>query len=232
MEKQKAKKTGWNIAAAVILLSIIFLVFRRDYRAIRDCLRNISAAGLLLLLGMGAGYQFLDSAVCFTLVRERIPDFRFRQAAELIFLGVFGNVSTSSAGTVPLQSCYLYGQGIPVGNGAGMMLLEYIFHKTSVFVYAAVMLFLQRVWLKATVPELIKYIYMGIALCAVITIVLVVLCTWNKIQEFLLWAVGKLPDTGKWKERKALWSRDLEALYHESRNVLGNRSCCRKIIFF
>lgn len=232
MEKQKGKKIFLNVAMAVILLFIVFLVFRKDYRAIWNCLGNISATGLLLLLGMEAGYQLLDSLVCFTLVRERIPDFRFRQAVDIIFLGVFGNVSTSSAGTVPLQSYYLYGLGVQAGSGAGMMILAYIFHKTSVFFYAAVMVFMQRGWLKATIPELIKYIYMGIVLCAIIAIALVLLCTWNKIQEFLLWVVGKLPDTGKWKERKVLWSRNLEALYEESRNILGNRSCRRKIIFF
>lgn len=232
MEKQKRKIIFLNVAMAVILLFLVFIVFRKDYKAIWDCLSNTSVTGLLLLLGMGAGYQFLDSAVCLTLVREKIPNFRFRQAADIIFLGIFGNVLTSSAGTIPLQSYYLCGQGVQVGNGAGMMIFVYIFHKISVFFYAAVMVVLQKGWLKATVPELMKYIYMVFVLCAIIITALVMLCTWNKIQEFLLWGIGKLPDTGKWTERKALWSRNLEALYKESRHILGNRSCRRKIIFF
>lgn len=231
MEKQKRKKICLNSLLAAILSLIVLAVFSKDYRAILDCLGNLSAAGLLLVSVMGAGYQLIDSAVCFTLVRERIPNFRFRQAVEIVFLGIFANVSTSSAGTVPLQCYYLYGQGVQAGSGAGMMILIYIFHKTSVFFYAAVMVFMQRGWLKTTIPELIKYVYMGIALCAVITIALAMLCTWNKMQEFLLWAVRKLPDTGKWKERKTLWSRNLEALYEESHNILGSRSRRRKILF-
>ena len=52
------------------------------------------------------------------------------------------NIATSTAGTIPLQSYYLYQQGMQVGSGMGLMILQYVFHKTTVFLYVAVMILL------------------------------------------------------------------------------------------
>lgn len=227
MNKQKYKKIVLNLITITILLTILYLVFRRDYEAILDCVSNISLLNLFLLLGMGIGYQLLDAAVCFTLVHERLPSFPFKQAVEVIYLGVFGNMATSAAGTIPLQGYYLYQQGIQVGSGIGIMILQYVFHKTTVFLYAAFMILLQGKWLKSAIPELVKYIYPGLIVCALIIVFLVLLCTWTPIQQVLLWIISKFPDTGKWVNRKDIWSSNLKALYAESKEMLRNRTCCR-----
>lgn len=228
MNKRKYRIIVWNLVTITILLIILYLVFRKDYMAILDCVSNISLLNLLLLLGMGIGYQLLDAAVCFTLVHEKLPSFQFKYAVEVIYLGVFGNVATSTAGTIPLQSYYLYQQGMQVGSGMGIMILQYVFHKTTVFLYAAFMILLQGKWLKAAIPGLVKYIYPGLTVCALIIIFLVLLCTWTPIQQLLLWIIGKFPDTGKWVNRKDTWSSNLEILYAGSKEMLCNRTCCRK----
>lgn len=228
MDKRKYGKIVLNLVTIIILLTILYFVFRKDYQAILDCISNISVFSLLLLLGMGVGYQLLDAAVCFTLVHPRLPSFQFNQAVEVIYLGVFGNIATSTAGTIPLQSYYLYQQGMQVGSGMGIMILQYIFHKATVFLYAGAMVLLQGQWLKSAVPEFAKYIYPGLTICALIIIFLILLCTWTPVQQFLLWIIGKLPDTGKWNRRKAVWGSNLEILYAESKEMLRNCTCCRK----
>lgn len=35
-------------------------------------------------------YQLIDSAMCMTLLRSRLPELSYRQAFELTFLGAFG----------------------------------------------------------------------------------------------------------------------------------------------
>lgn len=228
MGKRKCGKIVLNLVTITFLITILYFVFRKDYQAILDGISNISVFSLLLLLGMGIGYQLLDAAVCFTLVHPRLTSFQFKQAVEVIYLGVFGNIATSTAGTIPLQSYYLYQQGMQVGSGMGIMILQYVFHKATVFLYAEFMVLLQGQWLKFAVPEFAKYIYPGLAICALIIIFLILLCTWTPIQQFLLWIIGKLPDTGKWNKRKAVWGSNLEILYVESKEMLRNRTCCRK----
>ena len=48
-----------------------------------------------------------------------------------------------------MQSYYLYRSGLPLGPGVGLMTLQYVFHKTTVLLYATVMLLLQHRWLAA-----------------------------------------------------------------------------------
>lgn len=195
-----------------------------------DCLKHISVLGLLLLLSLDLVYQLLDATTRRIIIRTHMPAFGMRQAVGITFLGIFGSVSTFSAGIVPMQSYYLYQYGIPAGCSVGMLTLIYIFHKATVFLYAAVMRLIYGTWLKETMPELIQYINLGFVVCALIILVLVLFCTWETLQKFGVWVIRKLPETDKWREKKKTWQKNLESLYEESRNLLKNRSCCLKLI--
>lgn len=107
MEGQKYRKAVINLVTVVILFALVFLVFRKDYRAILECLRNVSALGLLLVLGLDLGYQFIGSLSRLTIVRTRFPSFSLKQAAGITFLGIFGSVSTFSAGIGPAEAAFL-----------------------------------------------------------------------------------------------------------------------------
>lgn len=231
MDKQKYRKIMINLMTIVILSAVVFLVFRKDYQAIWECICRVSIPGLMLILVMDMGYQLIGSVSRLVLVRTRLPSFKFKQAVGITFLGIFGNVSTFSAGIIPMQSFYLYQCGVPVGSGIGILILEYVFHKITVFLYAAVMMFLHGAWVREVVPELAKYICIGFAVCALIIIALILICTWEVLQKFVIRIIGKLPDTGKWKQRKKVWKGNLESLYSESRNMLHNHRCCLKLIF-
>ena len=58
---------------------------------------------------------------------------------------------------------------------------------------------------------------------------LILLCTWERVQRLLFQLIVKLPNTGKWERRKALWCKNLKALYSESREVVKNHVCCIKV---
>ena len=228
-------KKQWNTVAVstatLLLLSLlVFRVFRGHYREILQNIRAVSIPELLLLLGMGVAYQMLESAVCVTLVRRRLPIFSFRQAAEVVFLGVFGNVSTLSAGTVPMQSYYLHRCGLMAGSGVGTMTLEYVFHKSSVLAYTTVMLLLQGRWLGDTGRSLSRYMLLGYVICALIIVALLLLCTWDKVQWLASWVIDHLPNTEKWESRKQLWNANLAALYTESQQLLRNGRCLIKVL--
>lgn len=40
------------------------------------------------------------------------------------------------------------------------------------------------------IPQLFKYIYLGFVICAIIILVLILLCTWEKVQQLLLLFTG------------------------------------------
>ena len=104
MGKKQWKTVAVSVATLTLLSLLVFWVFRDHYQEILQNIRDVSVGPLLFLLGMGILYQLLEAAICMILVRRRLPVFSFSQAVEVVFLGVFGNVSTLSVGSVPMQS--------------------------------------------------------------------------------------------------------------------------------
>lgn len=230
MGKKQWKTVAVSAATMLLLSLLIFWVFRDHYQEILQNIQSISILELLLLLGMGAVYQMLESAVCVTLIRRHIPTFSFRQAAEVTFLGVFGNVSTLSVGSIPMQSYYLHRCGLMAGSGIGTMTLEYVFQKSSILVYTTVMLILQGRWLRDTSRGLARYMLLGYGICALIIVALILLCTWEKVQQLAFWVIDHLLNTEKWECRKQLWKTNLSALYTESQQLLRDGRCLINVL--
>lgn len=223
MDKKQRKNLWTGLAMLILLPALVFWVFRDHYQEIWANIRAVGAGELLLLLGLGVGYQLLEAAAGLTLIRSQLPDFSFRRAVEVTFLGVFANVATFSAGIIPIQSYYLYRCGLAAGSGASTMTLEYTFHKSAILLYATVMLLLQGRWLVGQNSGLVRWLLPGYGVCALIIAGLFLLCAWEKIQRLIRLGIDRLPDAGKWGPRKRLWKADLAALYRQSRLLLRDR---------
>lgn len=223
MDKRQRKSIWTSLAMLIFLPLLVFWVFHDDHQEIWNNIRRVPADELLLLMGLGVAYQLLESAAGLTLIQSQLPDFRFWQAVEVTFLGVFANVATFSAGIIPLQSWYLYRRGLTAGSGAGTMTLEYTFHKCTILIYATAMLLLQGRWLAGENAGLARWLLPGYGVCALIMIGLLLLCAWQRVQRLACLGLDRLPETGKWGPRKAAWKADLAALNAQSRRLLRDR---------
>lgn len=230
MGKKRWKTVVVSAATPALLSLLVFWVFRDHFQEIMQNIRAVRADSLLFLLGMSVLYQMLESMVCFTLVRRHLPKFSFKQAVEVVFLGVFGNVSTLSVGSVPMQSYYLHRCGLMAGSGVGTMTLEYVFHKSSILLYTTIMLLMKRHWLNKGGNGFVQYLWLGYGICSLIIVVLLLLCGWNKIQRLAAWLIDRLPETEKWGARKHLWKSNLTALYAESKQLLHDRWCILEVL--
>ncbi len=229
------KKLSWKnvirtLAPLLAAGTAVFLVFRGNYQEILDNLRGVSPGKAAFLFALAAAFQMAESGICLALVRARLPGFSFRDAVEVTFLGVFGNVATCAVGSIPMQSYRLHQCGLTVGHGIGMMTMEYVFHKTSILLYATVMLVWQGRWLREACPGLSRYLAIGYGVCIVVIAALVLLSTWGKMKAFALRLLQFLPETEKWEKRKAEWAYNLESLYGETQHVLKSKGCCRKVL--
>ncbi|MDE7220345.1 MAG: flippase-like domain-containing protein [Oscillospiraceae bacterium] len=224
------KNTAGGLLALAAVLTAALLVFRGHWQEIRESLESVPLCGALALAALAAGYQLLESGVCASLVRVRLPGFSFRQAVEVTFLGVFGNVATFAVGSMPMQSLLLHKYGLSFGHGVGLLTVDYIFHKTSILLYATVMLLFQGTWLREACPDLSRYLLLGYGVCTAIVAALVLLCTWGRLEHLAVKLIGLLPETGKWPQRKEAWRTNLEALYTQSQHVLKDRARCGRIL--
>lgn len=221
----KNKKRGYilSIAVLLILLGICYFVFRDKLPEIMDAISGIPTGMVVAILCAGMVYQLVDTAMCMILVRSRVPTLTYGEAFELTMTGIFGMVCSNSIVTIPLQSLYLYTGGLDVGHTVGLMTVKYIFHKAAVFALALVMLLCNFQWLRASVPGVMRYLLPGFAVCFAIITLLILLCTWNKLRLLMYKILDRLPDSGKWGEKKAGWRESIDLMYTEMQFLLPQK---------
>ena len=139
-QQPSRKKTVISLLVLLALTCIIVFTFKDHWAEITTALAQLSVWQVLAVLAVGVSYPLLEGCVAWVIVRSRLPQFTLRQGLDVGWCGTFGNVVTLGAGAVPVQLYYLHKVGLPLGPGAGLMTLEYVFHKSTVLLYATVML--------------------------------------------------------------------------------------------
>ena len=199
------KKAVFSLLTLLALTCVIVLIFRDHWAEITAALAHLNLWQVLVVLALGISYPLLEGCVSYVIVRGRLPGFTLRQGIDNAWCGTFGNVVTLGAGAVPVQTWYLHQAGLPIGPGVGLMTLQYVFHKTTVLLYATVMLLLQHKWLAANTTGVLKYLPMAYAVVALVIVALVLVCVSPLVQNLARWALGFLPKTEKWQQRRADW---------------------------
>ena len=224
------KKTMLSLLVLAALTGVIVLLFRDHWAEITTALAQLSVWQVLVVLAIGISYPLLEGCVSFLIVRSRLPGFQFWQAIDNAWCGTFGNVVTLGAGAMPVQAWYLHHCGLPVGPCVGLMTLQYVFHKSTVLLYATVMLLLQHKWLAANTTGVMNYLPMAYLVVAAIIVVLVLVCVSPLVQNLARWLMQFLPKTEKWQQRRADWQQQLDVLGEESRRLLADKPRCAKIL--
>ena len=121
----KKRKRSYLVSAVTLalLFGIFLLVFRGELPEIWQSLRAVPLRGVLWLLVLGLAYEGMEAALAMVLLRAR-GDIRYADALNVTFLAVFGNIATMGAGTLPMQSFYLYRRGLDAGGALGIMASE------------------------------------------------------------------------------------------------------------
>ena len=191
-QQPSRKKTAISLLVLLALTCIIVFTFKDHWAEITAALAQLSVWQVLAVLAVGLSYPLLEGCVAWVIVRSRLPQFTLRQGLDVGWCGTFGNVVTLGAGAVPVQLYYLHRAGLPLGPGAGLMTLEYVFHKSTVLLYATVMLLLQHRWLAANTTGVMRYLPMAYAVVAVIIVALVLLCVSPLVQNLARWLLDVL----------------------------------------
>ena len=229
-QQPSRKKTVISMLVLLALTCIIVFTFKDHWAEITAALAQLSVWQVLAVLAVGLSYPLLEGCVAWVIVRSRLPQFKLWQGLDVGWCGTFGNVVTRGAGAVPVQLFYLHKAGLPLGPGAGLMTLEYVFHKSTVLLYATVMLLLQHRWLAANTTGVMRYLPMAYAVVAVIIVALVLLCVSPLVQRLARWAMGFLPKTEPWQTRREKWLEQLNTLATESRLLLADKGRCARIL--
>ena len=198
-QQPSRKKAILSLLVLLALTCVVVFIFSSHWAEISTALAQLSFWQVLLVLAIGLTYPLLEGIVCWLIIRCRLPGFTLRRGMDAAFVGIFGNVVGLGAGAVPMESYYLYHCGLPLGPGVGLMTLQYVFHKTTVLLYATVMLLLQHRWLAANTSGVMHYLPAAYCVVALVIVALVLLCVSPLVQRLARWAMGFLPKTEPWQ---------------------------------
>ena len=224
-QQPSRKKAILSLLVLLALTCVVVFIFSSHWSEISTALAQLSFWQVLLVLAIGLTYPLLEGVVCWLIIRCRLPGFTLRRGMDAAFVGIFGNVVGLGAGAVPMESYYLYHCGLPLGPGVGLMTLQYVFHKTTVLLYATVMLLLQHRWLAANTSGVMHYLPAAYCVVALVIVTLVLLCVSPLVQRLARWAMGFLPKTEPWQTRREKWLEQLDTLATESRLLLCPHPC-------
>ena len=228
-QQPSRKKTIVSLLILLVLTGVVIFIFKSHWAEISAALAELSLGQVLWVLALGLTYPLLEGVICWIILRCRLPGFRLRQGIDTAFVGTFGNVVCLGAGAAPMQSYFLYRLGLPVGPAVGLMTLQYVFHKTTVLLYATVMLLLQSRWLAANTSGVMSYLPAAYLVVALVIVALVLLCVSPLVQRLARWALGYLPKTEVWQARREKWLEQLDNLGTESRLLLADKGRCLSI---
>ena len=172
MENRRKPVISSVITLAALTL-VLMLLFHGQSREILQCLHTVPTLGLLRLLLLGLSCPLLEAIALWVALRPQMPNVTLWQTLTASFLGIFGNVATMGAGSIPLQSWYFSLYGLLPGAGVGMMTLCYALQKLTILIYATVMLIFQGGWLHASNLNLSRYILLGYIVCGLIILALI-----------------------------------------------------------
>ena len=224
------RKTLLSLGVLALLTGIVVFIFREHWAEISEALSRLTLGQGLLALAVGLSYPLLEGVSSWLIVHSRLSHFPLRQGIDNAWCGTFGNVVTLGAGAVPVQTWYLHQAGLDIGPGVGLMTLQYVFHKTTVLLYATVMLLLQHRWLTANTSGVMHYLPAAYCVVALVIVTLVLLCVSPLVQRLARWAMGFLPKTEPWQTRREKWLEQLDTLATESRLLLADKGRCARIL--
>ena len=185
--KNKKKHFITAILATLFLVLVLYLIFHDSLSEIKTQLFQADKRNLLILVIFGNLYILLDGWVLHYMIVKNHERCTLWQAVRLAYMVVFCNVTTFAAGTKPAQIYDLYQESqIKPGKSFGILTMEYVSHKLTIVLYAAVMLcFFHTVLFQ--IPGLEKnYLLAGFGISFAVLTFLTMFCINQKFAPWLL----------------------------------------------
>lgn len=229
-QQPSRKKAILSLLVLLALTCVVVFIFSSHWAEISTALAQLSFWQVLLVLAIGLTYPLLEGIVCWLIIRCRLPGFTLRRGMDARLCGHLWQ-----RGRPGCRGC-AHGVllSLPLRPAAGPRCgpddPAIVSHKTTVLLYATVMLLLQHRWLARnhlrrdalSARRLLRggagHRGAGAALC------LAAGAAAGPLGH------GFLPKTEPWQTRREKWLEQLNTLATESRLLLADKGRCARIL--
>ncbi len=176
---QKKKKVIKIIVQIVIILAMIGILcymFKDSYKEIFHQIGLMDKGIFIIALILGNCYYLIDAFVYWTLLNKNGYKINYLRCIALAYMSIFFNVTTFGVGIKPAQVAYLHRKKVDPGAAIGILISPYVFTKTTIVVYALIMLAFNNKFVINNFSDTFGYIYAGVGLSIVIITALILVC--------------------------------------------------------
>ena len=174
--KKKIIKFVIQFVIILIMLGILWFMFKDSYKDILNQLKNVKIEIFLIAVALGNAYYLIDSFIYKSFLKREKCNVNYLRCVAVAYMSVFFNVTTFGAGIKPAQVAYLHRKGVEPGKAFGILTVPYVFTKSTIVLYALVMLAINNAFVLKNFSDTFGYIYAGVGLSIVIIAVLILLC--------------------------------------------------------
>ena len=173
--KRNIKKWIRRLINGIVLLFLIHFIWSGEYKILIQTCQSITKKEILLLVLIGGIFYFFQCFSQFLLISNLQVKSGFKKSFDITALGLIGHATTSSVGTIPLQSYYWSQCDIPYGKGLGISMMNMIFHKLAVCINAFVIICANFTWIQKSTH--LKFIVFGwvVNFCIILCMLLLLL---------------------------------------------------------
>ena len=220
--KRSKKKIAYIIIPFVALVAILYYMFEDSYQKIFVQLQSTKWSYFLIILGVEVLYLVLDAIPFKMMINRHLPQYSLLETMQILFVGIFMNVTTLGTGIKPAQAYELNKRGIGIGRGLAILTLPYVYHKFTILLYASVALLLRGSYFKTTYADSYHYIYAGYGFSILIIAFLILLCVSQKFHQILFYPFDRWLKPGKWYDKKEKVKLAVSNLQEEAAGIITN----------
>lgn len=135
---KQGKKKSW--LKYVLVFGLIFFVcwYERGFLAqAAEKIRKLPNWTIFIIIVLSLTYLVWEGTIIWLLMRQSVKHYSWIQGVRCSFVCSFFRTTTLGSGGGVAQMYEMNRDGLPLARGAGLSMVQYIFHKVSITLYGA-----------------------------------------------------------------------------------------------
>ena len=217
---KQGKKKSW--LKYVLVFGLIFFVcwYERNFLAqAAEKIRKLPNWTIFIIIVLSLTYLVWEGTIICLLMRQSVKHYSWIQGVRCSFVCSFFRTTTLGSGGGVAQMYEMNRDGLPLARGAGLSMVQYIFHKVSITLYGLIG-FLCLLFAKdESVSGYTAFLAAGIGLTALITAVLLLVTACPPFSNWGFLIAERLCH-GKWQDKRDKMKAQIDSMQEESLRLL------------
>ncbi|WP_334160211.1 YbhN family protein [Muricomes intestini] len=220
----------WRPAFFVLVILIIYMVFKDSWGDIWGALKNTSWKVLAGVVICSVLYYCFDGVAVTKLLRSCDDKFPWNEGIKCSFYYSFFRVVTFGSGTAAAGMYYVSKRGIPAVRSLGIFTLNYIVQRIAVCLYFIFSFLGNYQTMHRYFGGYGRYMLYGVALAVLVVAALIIFCICEPLHTWAFGLLEKVVRKEKNRGKIAEWKERAGTLRTEAQGLLKDKKLLLEVL--